>query len=136
MPDFRRVTDDFTTAPQITVADVAAAAGLGFATIICNRPDGEDPGQPSAAEIAAAAAAAGIAYVHIPFSGPPGPAQVEAMRAAVDTSDGPVLAYCRSGTRSITCWSIGQAMSGAMGRGELVSLGRDAGYDLSGALGG
>jgi uncharacterized protein (TIGR01244 family) len=136
MSDFRRVTDDFTTAPQISVADVAQAAALGFATIICNRPDGEDPGQPSAAEIAAAAQAAGLAYVHIPFSGPPGPAQVEAMRQAVDASEGPVLAYCRSGTRSITCWAIGQAMSGAMGRGDLVSLGRAAGYDLSGALGG
>jgi uncharacterized protein (TIGR01244 family) len=47
-----------------------------------------------------------------------------------------VLAFCRSGTRSITTWSIGQAMSGAMSRGELVSLGRAAGYDLSGVLGG
>jgi uncharacterized protein (TIGR01244 family) len=136
MSDFRRVTEDFTTAPQISVADVAEAAELGFTAIICNRPDGEDPGQPSAAEIAAAAQAAGLAYVHIPFSGPPGPAEVEAMRQAVDAADGPVLAYCRSGTRSITCWSIGQAMSGAMERGELVSLGRAAGYDLSGALGG
>ena len=136
MPDFRRVTDDFTTAPQIGVADVAAAAAMGFTTIICNRPDGEDPGQPTAAEVAAAAKAAGLTYVHIPFSGPPGPAQVEAMAAAVAEAPGPVLAYCRSGTRSITCWSIGQAMSGAFGRGELVGLGRAAGYDLSGALGG
>lgn len=136
MSDFRRVTDDFTTAPQISVADVAKAAELGFATIICNRPDGEEPGQPSGAEMAAAAQAAGLGFVHIPFSGPPGPAQVEAMRQAADASDGPVLAYCRSGTRSITCWAIGQAMSGAMARGDLVSAGRAAGYDLSGALGG
>jgi len=136
MSDFRRVTDDFTTAPQIAVADVAQAAAMGFSTIVCNRPDGEDPGQPGAAEIAAAAQAAGLAYVHIPFSGPPGPREVEAMRQAIDASEGAVLAYCRSGTRSITCWAIGQAMSGAMDRGELVSLGRAAGYDLSGALGG
>jgi uncharacterized protein (TIGR01244 family) len=135
MSDFRRVTEDFTTAPQISVADVAEAKRQGFTAIVCNRPDGEDPGQPTAAEIAAAAGAAGLTYTHIPFSGPPGPAQVEAMRQAVDAADGPVLAYCRSGTRSITCWAIGQAMSGAMGRGELVTLGRAAGYDLSGALG-
>src|SRR2546422_10296984 len=113
MPDVRRVPDVFTPAPQISVADGAEAAAAGFATIICNRPDGEDPGQPSAATIAAAAHEAGLAYVHIPFSGPPGPAEVEAMRQAVDASDGPVLAYCRSGTRSITCWSIRQALSGA-----------------------
>jgi uncharacterized protein (TIGR01244 family) len=136
MPDFRRVTDDFTTAPQISVADVAQAAAMGFTTIICNRPDGEDPGQPTAAEIEAAATAAGLTYAHIPVRGAPGPAEVEAMRQAVDAAPGPVLAYCRSGTRSITTWAIGQAMSGAMARGELVSLGRAAGYDLSGALGG
>jgi uncharacterized protein (TIGR01244 family) len=136
MADFRHVTDDFTTAPQISVADVAEAKVQGFTAIICNRPDGEDPGQPTAAEIGAAAAAAGLTYTHIPFSGPPGPAQVEAVRQAVDAAEGPVLAYCRSGTRSITAWAIGQAMSGAMSRGELVSLGRTAGYDLSGALGG
>ena len=58
------------------------------------------------------------------------------MRDAIDSAGGPVLAYCRSGTRSITTWSIGQAMSGARTRGELVSLGREAGYDLSGVLGG
>ena len=136
MSDFRRVTEDFTTAPQISVADVAEAARQGFTAIICNRPDGEDPGQPTAAEIAAAAQAAGLTYTHIPVRGAPGPAEVEAMRQAVDAADGPGVAYCRSGTRSITTWSIGQAMSGARPRGELVSLGRAAGYDLTGALGG
>ncbi|MFI4965022.1 MAG: TIGR01244 family sulfur transferase [Caulobacterales bacterium] len=136
MTDFRRVTDDLSVAPQISVADVAEAKRQGFAAIFCNRPDGEDPSQPSAAEIAAAAEAAGLTYVHIPVRGAPGPAEVEAMRQAVDAADGPVLAYCRSGTRSITTWSIGQAMSGARTRGELVSLGREAGYDLSGVLGG
>jgi len=136
MSDFRRVTEDFATAPQISVADVAEAKRQGFAAIVCNRPDGEDPGQPAAAEIAAAAAAAGLTYAHIPVRGAPGPAEVEAMRQAVDAADGPVLAYCRSGTRSITTWAIGQAMSGARSRGDLVSLGRAAGYDLSGALGG
>ena len=136
MTDFRHVPDDFSAAPQINLADVAEARRRGFTAIICNRPDGEDPGQPSAAEIAAAAEAAGLTYAHIPVRGAPGPAEVEAMRQAVDAASGPVLAYCRSGTRSITTWAIGQAMSGAMERGELVALGREAGYDLSGVLGG
>ena len=136
MTDFRHVTDDLSVAPQISVADVAEAKAQGFTAIVCNRPDGEDPGQPSAAEIAAAAQAAGLTYTHIPVRGAPGPAEVEAMRQAVDAADGPVLAYCRSGTRSITTWSIGQAMSGARERGELVALGRAAGYDLTAALGG
>jgi uncharacterized protein (TIGR01244 family) len=136
MSDFRRVTDDFSTAPQISVADVAEAARLGFTTIINNRPDGEDPDAPQSADIAAAAKAAGLNYVHIPVRGGPGPAEVEAMKAAIDQAEGPALAFCRSGTRSIVTWSIGQATSGAMSRGELTDLGRAAGYDLSGVLGG
>jgi len=136
MTDFKRVTDDLSVAPQICVADVAEAARQGFTTIINNRPDGEDPSQPPGAEIEAAAKVAGLAYVHIPVRGAPGPAEVEAVRQVVDAAEGPVLAFCRSGTRSITTWSIGQAMSGAMSRGDLVSLGRQAGYDLSGVLGG
>ncbi|HEY2356930.1 MAG TPA: TIGR01244 family sulfur transferase [Phenylobacterium sp.] len=136
MTEFRRVTDDFSVSPQISVADVAEAGRLGFTTIINNRPDGEDPGAPQGADIEAAAKAAGLAYIHVPVRGAPGPAEVEAVRVAIDAAPGPVLAYCRSGTRSITTWSIGQAMSGAMERGELVSLGRQAGYDLSGVLSG
>ena len=135
MAQFRTVTDDLSVAPPISVADVADAAAQGFRTIICNRPDGEEPDQPGVAEIAAAANAAGLDFVHIPVRGAPGPAEVEAMRQAVDAAEGAVLAYCRSGTRSITTWSIGQAMSGARPRGELVDLARAAGYDLSGVLG-
>jgi uncharacterized protein (TIGR01244 family) len=136
MSDFRRVTEDFATAPQISVGDVAEAKRQGFTTIINNRPDGEAPDQPAGGEIAAAAHEQGLAYIHIPVRGGPGPAEVEAMQRALDAAEGPVLAFCRSGTRSIVTWSLAQAMSGAMERGELVRLGRNAGYDLSGALGG
>lgn len=135
MSDFRRVTDDLSVAPQISVADVAQAARLGFKTLISNRPDGEDPGQPSAREIATAAADAGLPFYHIPVRGSPTPEQVEATRLILQDADTPVLAFCRSGTRSIVTWSICQATSGAMERSELVSLGRQAGYDLSGVLG-
>ena len=136
MPDFRHVTEELSVAPQISVEDVAEAAREGFRLIINNRPDGEAPGQPTSAQIEAAARAAGMDYLHIPVVGGPTPAQVEAERAALAATDGRVLAYCRSGTRSIVTWSIGQAMSGARSRDELISLGRQAGYDLSGVLGG
>jgi len=135
MSDFRHVTDDFTTAPQISIADVAEAARQGFKTLISNRPDGEEPGQPTAAEIAAAAEAAGLAFHHIPVRGGPTPEQVEATQAVLQEADLPVLAFCRSGTRSIVTWSLSQATSGALSRSELVGLGREAGYDLSGVLG-
>jgi len=136
MTDFRQVTDDFAVSPQITLDDIAAAAGQGFKLVINNRPDGEQPGQPTSDEVEAAARAAGLDYVHIPVMGQPTPDQVEANRVAIAEADGPVLAFCRSGTRSIVTWSIGQALSGERPRGELVSLGREAGYDLSGVLGG
>lgn len=135
MSEFRRVTDDLSVAPQISVADVAEAARLGFRLIINNRPDGEAPDQPTSAEIEAAAKAAGVAYAHIPVVGGPTPAQVAQEQALLQSSPGPVLAFCRSGTRSIVTWSIGQAEAGVRSRSELVGLGRAAGYDLSAVLG-
>jgi uncharacterized protein (TIGR01244 family) len=134
MTQFHQVTDQFSVSPQISVADVDGAAGQGFRLIINNRPDGEDPGQPSGHEIEAAAAAAGVGYVHIPVRGMPSREQVESQRQVIAAADGPVLAYCRSGNRSIVTWAIGEALSGDRSRDELVRLGRSAGYDLSGVL--
>jgi uncharacterized protein (TIGR01244 family) len=133
MTDFRTVTPTFAVSPQISLADVAAAAGQGFSLIINNRPDGESPGQPTSDEMEAAVRAAGLDYLYAPVVGRPGPAQVEAVRAAVEAADGKVLAYCRSGTRSICAWAMGQA--GAVGHDELIRLGEAAGYDLSPVLG-
>lgn len=135
MTDFRRVTDDISVSPQITVDDVRAAAAQGFRTIINNRPDGEDPTQPAGAEIEAAARAAGLAYFHIPVRGGPTPDQIDATARLLTEVEGPVLAFCRSGTRSIVTWSLCQAVTGARSRDELLGLGLNAGYDLSGPLG-
>ena len=135
MADIRRVTDDFAVAPQITPGDVTEIAHQGFVKLINNRPDGEVPGQPSNAEMEAAARAAGLDYVHIPFAGRPTPEQARATVEAAESASGPVLAFCRSGTRCITAWSLGQAELGKRSRGELIELGAEAGYDLSAALG-
>jgi uncharacterized protein (TIGR01244 family) len=135
MTPFRQVTDQFSTSPQISEADVAAAAAQGFVLIINNRPDGEDPAQPSGAAIEAAARAAGLDYVAIPVRGGPTSEQVAAVREAIDQADGPVLAYCRSGTRSIVTWAIGQAQAGTLEPDKLIALGAQAGYDLSGVVG-
>ncbi len=131
--DIRTVTGSFSTAPQLAPEDMAEAAARGFALVINNRPDDEAPGQPSSAEMAAAAHAAGLSYLHVPVRGGPGPSQVELVRDAVAGADGPVLAFCRSGTRSIVTWAQGRAQEG-MPRDELIELGRAAGYDLSGAI--
>ena len=136
MSDFRPVTEQISVAPQISVADVEAAAAQGFKTIINNRPDGEDTTQPSGHEIEAAAKAAGLAYFHIPVRGGPTPEQVETTTRVLEQAQGPILAFCRSGTRSIVTWSLSQASTGQRSAQELVGLGRAAGYDLTAVLGG
>jgi uncharacterized protein (TIGR01244 family) len=134
MTDFRRVTDQLSVAPQIALSDLAIAAERGFRLVINNRPDGEDPAQPTSAQVEAAARAAGMDYAYIPVRGGPTPDQVEAERELLDSHPGPVLAFCRSGTRSIVTWSLGQAQADNFSREELVRLGADAGYDLQGLL--
>src|SRR3569833_3353685 len=135
MTDFRHVTDELSVAPQISLADVAEAKAQGFTAIICNRPDGEDPGQPSAAEVAAAAQAAGLTYTHIPVRGTPGPAEVAAMRQAVDAAGGPVLAGGGAGARAGAAGAGGRARAGARGRGGRGARGRAAGGGRAAARG-
>ena len=135
MADIRTVTDDFAVAPQIEPSDMAAIAARGFRLVINNRPDGEAADQAASAEMARAARAAGMDYLYVPVRGGPGPGEVEAVLAAVNGADGPVLAFCRSGTRSIVTWSLGQVAAGERDRADLVRLGREAGYELSGVLG-
>jgi len=136
MSDFRKVTADFSVAGQIAVDDIRRAAADGFTLIINNRPDGEVPGQPTSAEIEAAAKAAGLGYAYIPGSGRPTPDQVREEQAVLAGAGGRTLAFCRSGNRSIITWSLGQADSGERSPAELVKLGADAGYDVSPFLGG
>ena len=134
MTDIRQVTPDFAVAPQLQPADMADAAARGYRLVINNRPDGEDPSQPSSAQMEAAARAAGMDYAHIPVRGGPTLDQVALNRQLIDDADGPVLAFCRSGTRSIVTWSVGQALASRRDRQTLVDLGSAAGYDLATVL--
>lgn len=128
----RRIDDHVSVAPQITAAEVAEAAHAGFVEIVNNRPDDEEGGQPSGAEIAAAAAAAGIAYRAIPVTQAGFSAhQVEAMASALTSAAGPVLAYCRSGTRSTNLWALARARMGDA-PDVLIAKAAIAGYDLNG----
>jgi uncharacterized protein (TIGR01244 family) len=130
---FRTLTETLSVAPQISLDDVAAAAGQGVTLIINNRPDGEEPSAPQGDDIAAAAAAAGIAYAAIPISHAGfSHAQIDAFDAAVASADGgPILAYCRSGTRSTHLWALARARAGDDVDG-IVRRAMNAGYDLSG----
>jgi uncharacterized protein (TIGR01244 family) len=128
----RRIDDRVAVAPQITAAEVAAIAHAGYAEIVNNRPDDEEPGQPSGAEIAAAAAEAGIGYRAIPVTHSGFSAnQVEAMASALTAAGGPLLAYCRSGTRSAHLWALARARMGDDAE-MLTAKARAAGYDIGG----
>ena len=128
MTEFRRVTDQSSVAPQIGVADIVRAAQAGFKVIINNRPDGEEPGQLTSAEIEAACTAHNLTYAFIPVVGGPTRAQAAATREALEKG-APALAFCRSGTRSINTWALGEALEDAP-KDDLIRAGLAAGYDL------
>ncbi len=128
---FRKLTDSIYASPQISLEDVAEAAKIGVTLIINNRPEGESDDQVPGPEIEAAARATGIDYVAIPvthagFSEP----QVVAMAKALDEANGPVLAYCRSGTRSTLLWALSEASQGG-DPDALTNMAAKAGYDVS-----
>lgn len=128
---FRQLTDRILVAPQITVGDVVEAAGAGVTLIINNRPEDESADQTPGEEIEASARAAGIDYIAIPVTHS-GFAewQVSAMANALETAEGKVLAYCRSGTRSTLLWALARASKGDH-PAVLSEQAADAGYDLT-----
>ena len=128
--DVKRINEHVSVSPQINPEDVDAIKAQGFVAIINNRPDGESLGQPPSAVIEKAARDAGLAYHHIPL-GREGvsPDMVEKTKAALEGSDGPVFAFCRSGTRSTTLWALSQA--GEAPADEIISAAANAGYDMS-----
>lgn len=132
MTTLRTIDPTVAVAPQISPDAMADLAAAGFTAIVNNRPDGEDMGQPSGAEIAAAAEAAGLTYTAIPvthagFSHP----QIDAMAAVLAEAKGPVLAYCRSGTRSCNLWALA-VVKGGMHPDTAMTKAAAAGYDLTG----
>jgi uncharacterized protein (TIGR01244 family) len=129
---FIRLTDQIAVSPQIAPEDCAAARDQGYTFIINNRPDDEAPGQPSGAAIAAAAAAAGLGYAAIPVDGTGLTMdKAEAMAAVLNEAAGPVLAFCRSGTRSANLWALGAALNGG-DADAIVAAAANGGYDIAG----
>ncbi|MEJ6781634.1 TIGR01244 family sulfur transferase [Aminobacter sp. Piv2-1] len=111
--EYRQITDDYSVSGQIDPADVAAIKAAGFKSVICNRPDDEQPGQPSAMSVKAAVEAAGLAFRHIPvISGHMTVDNVTDMAGALDEMAGPVFAYCRSGARCTNLYMAIQQSKG------------------------
>ena len=126
----RPIDDTIAVAPQIDPEDVPAIAAAGFVAILNNRPDGEEPGQPASDAVRTAAQAAGLGYTAIPVTQGFSEAQLDATMAMLDAADGPVLAYCRSGTRSCNLWALARARAGEAPQ-VIADKAAAAGYDLS-----
>ena len=127
----RSVTDEFLVSPQIALEDIAGLPARGIKGIVNNRPDGEQDGQPTSAEIEAAATAAGLAYRHIPVvPGKITAKEIAATRKALAEIPGPVLGFCRSGTRAVSLWALARA--GEADADELIAQAEAAGHDIQG----
>lgn len=129
---FIRLTNAVSVAGQIAPTDLAAAAAAGFTHVINNRPDSEEPGQPKCAEMRVAATASGLGYTAIPVDHRGfAREQVSAMAEALDAARGPVLAFCRSGTRSANLWALAAASRGGDAEA-IIAAAAYGGYDVSG----
>jgi uncharacterized protein (TIGR01244 family) len=124
------IDQGFAVASQITSADIAEMARDGVRTIINNRPDSEEPGQLSAAEAAAEAKRLDMTYLHIPVTASSiSLADIEATARALQSAPKPILAHCRSGTRSYLLWAAAQALDGK-DPAQLVMRAAGDGYDI------
>jgi uncharacterized protein (TIGR01244 family) len=129
MLDIRQISPDFAVAPQIDPEDFPAIRAAGFKTVINNRPDSEIPPTHHDEAMRRAAEAAGLSYVAIPVAGRAMTMEtVGAQAGAIAAADGPILAYCASGTRSVIAWSLAQA--GRMAPDAILRAAAQAGYQL------
>lgn len=126
----RNLDDRTLVSGQLDAGAIGQLKQAGIGMIVNNRPDGEDPDQPLAADIEAAAEEAGIAYRFIPIQRGIGPSDVEAMQEAMDACDGKLLAFCRSGNRSALAWAVARRGQGASIE-ELERAAAAAGIDLT-----
>jgi sulfide:quinone oxidoreductase len=128
MPIFQ-LTESLCVAAQIAPQDIPNLATQGFTIVVCNRPDGEVPGQATMDEIEAACNAAGLLFIRYPVDAMnfPGP-DIEGLGALFDDPNQSVLAYCRTGTRCANLWVTSQTGDG---QAEAMQTARDIGFDLS-----
>ncbi len=129
--DIRQITDQYFVSPQIAAEDLPAIAAAGFTTVICNRPNAEVPSSHQSDTIATAAQAAGLRFEVLELTHQTmTPENIAAQSAMISGSDGPVLAYCASGTRCSVIWALGQV--GTLSPDEILAKTSAAGYQLDG----
>jgi len=128
--DIRPLDEALSSSPQIAPEDLPAIAALGYRSVISNRPDGEAPDQPSAADLRQAAEAAGLIFAHVPVvGGGISDQDIADFRQTLAKLPKPVFGFCRTGTRTTTLWALANAADVAVD--DLISQAQAAGYDLS-----
>ena len=130
MTRFIPLSDTVSVSPQISAAEIEKAAQEGFDTIVNNRPDDEEVGQPTSAQIEKAAQEAGLTYRAIPIGASGFTEQSVQQMSETLGSASRTLAFCRSGTRSTYLWALASASRGA-DPGDLMKVAAGAGYDLT-----
>lgn len=129
-----RINEKLAVSKQPELASFSKFAADGFKGIVNNRPDGEDAAQPGSAAEKAAADKASLAYAHVPVtSAAITEADVRSFQKALAAVDGPVLAHCKGGTRSLTLWVLGEVLDGRMRTDQVRAFGKQRGFDLRGA---
>ena len=127
---FKQITPSFSAAPQLTQDDLVAAVQAGYRSIVSSRPDGEEPGQPTANEMARMAGNQGLEFAHIPVApGKATDADAERMKEALASLPQPTLGFCRSGMRAATLWALAEA--DRADPATIIRQAKSAGYDLS-----
>jgi len=126
----KNVSENYSVADQLRVSDLEQVAAQGFDTVINNRPDNEVEHQPESANMAIAAEALGLTYHHIPVTFPNITGDnIDDFASACSIAKGSILAFCGSGTRSITLWALNEA--GVQDVDAILNTTAAAGYDLT-----
>ncbi len=126
-----QITEQISVSPQIKPDDVIAIKAAGFKSIICNRPDAEENNQPNQWGIKTAATKQGLEFKYQPINNTDSITMddVQQFGSYINALPGPVLAYCRTGTRSTILWSLSQIKQRSLP--EILKLTQAAGYDMS-----
>ena len=126
-----KVNEGLSVGPQPSLKDFKELRSLGFASVINNRPDGEEPGPSTGEEAAIKAEAAGLGYARQPVTlGAIMEADIRGFQQHLDRLNGPVFAHCKSGTRSLSLWALGEFLDGRLPSSGIVPLGEQFGVDL------
>lgn len=129
--NIKHIEDNFSISEQITLEDIQTLANMEVKTLICNRPEGEEPNQLTSQQLNEETSKHGIKFIHIPSPGREIPA--ESLSLFIETftkSEGKIHAYCRTGTRSSIFWGL--TLATQMTSEEVINKGNSVGVNLSG----